>query len=152
MRRSRSRSSWATTPRLAGMIRYNAEGARESAAFEYDATWLSAPDRFSIDPALAARRRARSFHKKTRDGSLFHAAIADTEPDGWGRRVILRDHAKRMQGARRAGRAGGLATLSVTSTSFLRSTIRAGLAPFGSRTRRGFSGALPSRVAARRRR
>ena len=29
-------------PRLAGMVRYNAEGARESAAFEYDASWLSA--------------------------------------------------------------------------------------------------------------
>jgi len=89
-------------PRLAGMIRYNAEGARESAAFEYDASWLSAPDRFSIDPALQLVPGAQ-FHKKTRDGSLFHAAIADTEPDGWGRRVILRDHAKRMQGARRAG-------------------------------------------------
>ena len=90
------------TPRLVGMIRYNAEGARESAAFEYDASWLSAPDRFSIDPALQLVPGAQ-FHKKTRDGSLFHAAIADTEPDGWGRRVILRDHAKRMQEARRAG-------------------------------------------------
>jgi serine/threonine-protein kinase HipA len=43
------------------------------------------------------------FHRKTQDGSTFHAAIADTEPDGWGRRVILRDHAKRRQSARRAG-------------------------------------------------
>jgi serine/threonine-protein kinase HipA len=39
-------------PRLVGAIRYNAEGARESAAFEYDASWLAASDRFSIDPAL----------------------------------------------------------------------------------------------------
>jgi len=38
-----------------------------------------------------------------RDGSVFHAAIADTEPDGWGRRVIQRDHAKRRQQARRTG-------------------------------------------------
>jgi serine/threonine-protein kinase HipA len=88
--------------RLLGLIRYNAEGARESAAFEYDASWLSAPDRFSIDPALQLVPGAQ-FHKKTRDGSIFHAAIADTEPDGWSRRVILRDHAKRMQEARRAG-------------------------------------------------
>jgi serine/threonine-protein kinase HipA len=42
-------------------------------------------------------------HKKPRDGSRFHAAIADTEPDGWGQRVVLRDHAKRIQEARRAG-------------------------------------------------
>jgi serine/threonine-protein kinase HipA len=89
-------------PRLLGRIRYNAEGARQSASFEYDASWLSASDRFSIDPALQLVAGAQ-FHKKTREGSVFHAAIADTEPDGWGRRVILRDHAKRMQQARRAG-------------------------------------------------
>ena len=88
--------------RLLGFIRYSAEGARESAAFEYDASWLSAPDRFSIDPALQLVAGAQ-FRKKTSDGSIFHAAIADTEPDGWSRRVILRDHAKRMQQARRAG-------------------------------------------------
>jgi serine/threonine-protein kinase HipA len=89
-------------PRLIGRIRYSAEGARESAAFEYDASWLSAPDRFSIDPGLQLVPGAQ-FHKKARDGSIFHAAIADTEPDGWGRRVVLRDHARRMQEARRTG-------------------------------------------------
>jgi hypothetical protein len=89
-------------PRLLGLIRYNAEGARENASFEYDASWLSASDRFSIDPALQLVAGAQ-FHKKSREGSGFHAAIADTEPDGWGRRVILRGHAKRMQEARRAG-------------------------------------------------
>jgi serine/threonine-protein kinase HipA len=85
-----------------GTIRYSAEGARESAAFEYDASWLAAADRFSIDPALPLVLGPQ-FRKKPRDGSIFHAAIADTEPDGWGRRVILRAHAKRMQEARRAG-------------------------------------------------
>ena len=87
------------TPRLVGRILYSAEGARQSAAFEYDAGWLSADDRFSIDPALQLVAGPQ-FHKKTREGSLFHAAIADTEPDGWGRRVALRDHVKRIQGAR----------------------------------------------------
>lgn len=89
-------------PRLIGMIRYSAEGRRESAAFEYDASWLSARDRFSIDPALPLVPGPQ-FHKRTRDGSIFHSSIADTEPDGWGRRVILRDHAKRMREARRSG-------------------------------------------------
>jgi len=36
-------------------------------------------------------------------GPSFIGAIADTEPDGWARRVILRDNAKRRQGPRRAG-------------------------------------------------
>ena len=91
-------------PRLIGMIRYGADGARESAAFEYDASWLSARDRFSIDPALQLVPGPQ-FHKKARGGSIFHPCIADTEPDGWGRRVILRDHAKRAQQDRRAGKA-----------------------------------------------
>jgi serine/threonine-protein kinase HipA len=85
-----------------GVIRYNAEGARENAAFEYDASWLAARDRFTIDPALQLVPGPQ-FHKKSGDGSIFHGAIADTEPDGWGRRVILRAHAKRLQEARRAG-------------------------------------------------
>ncbi|MBK6687729.1 MAG: type II toxin-antitoxin system HipA family toxin [Deltaproteobacteria bacterium] len=88
--------------RLIGAVRHDAEGARESAAFEYDPGWLAAPDRFSIEPNLPLVAGAQ-FHKKVRDGSIFHSAIADTEPDGWGRRVIIRDHAKRRQEARRAG-------------------------------------------------
>jgi serine/threonine-protein kinase HipA len=43
------------------------------------------------------------FHRKAGQGSVFHAAIADTEPDGWGKRVIQRDHAKCRQQARRRG-------------------------------------------------
>jgi len=45
----------------------------------------------------------RSFIK-SKDGSLFHAAIADTEPDGWARRVTMRDHIKRKQELRREGK------------------------------------------------
>ncbi len=88
--------------RKVGLLRFEAQGARESAAFEYDATWLAAPDAFALEPALPLVQGPQ-FHRKERDGSVFHAAIADTEPDGWGRRVILRDHAKRrleIRGAR----------------------------------------------------
>ena len=85
-----------------GLLRYDQQGARESAAFEYDAAWLGAGDRFAIEPGLPLVAGPQ-FHRKTRDGSVFHAAIADTEPDGWGRRVIQRDHAKRRQEARRRG-------------------------------------------------
>ncbi len=85
-----------------GTLRYDQQGARENAAFEYEAGWLSAAGRFSIEPGLPLVEGPQ-FHRKTRDGSVFHAAIADTEPDGWSRRVIQRDHAKRRQEARRAG-------------------------------------------------
>src|ERR1700679_3072866 len=89
-------------PRKVGLIRFEAQGARESAAFEYDAAWLAAPDSFALEPALPLVRGPQ-FHRKERDGSVFQAAIADTEPDGWGRRVILRDHAKRRREIRGAG-------------------------------------------------
>ena len=92
-----------TQPRLIGEIRYEAQGARERAVFAYDATWLAAADRFALGPTLPLVTGPQ-FHKKTAEGSVFPGAIADTEPDGWGRRVILRDHAKRRQTARRAGR------------------------------------------------
>lgn len=88
--------------RLVGTLHYDQQGARESAAFEYDAAWLADVDRFAIEPELVLVAGPQ-FHRKTRDGSVFHPAIADTEPDGWGRRVIQRDHAKRRQEARREG-------------------------------------------------
>lgn len=94
-----------------GVLRYDQQGARESSAFEYDAAWLAAADRFAIEPGLPLLTGPQ-FHRRTRDGSVFHAAIADTEPDGWARRVIQRDHAKRRQEARRAGREVDLAPLN----------------------------------------
>ena len=102
--------------RLVGTLHYDQQGARESAAFEYDATWLAAPDRFAIEPALALVAGPQ-FHRKVREGSVFHAAIADTEPDGWGKRVIMRDHAKRRQEARRGG--GAVAPGSLNALDYL---------------------------------
>jgi serine/threonine-protein kinase HipA len=85
-----------------GLLHYDQQGARESAAFTYDTSWLASDERFAIEPSLRLVTGPQ-FHRKQGDGSIFHAAIADTEPDGWGRRVIQRDHAKRRQTARRAG-------------------------------------------------
>jgi serine/threonine-protein kinase HipA len=92
-------------PLVIGTILHDAQGARESAAFAYDPSWLSSPERFSVDPTLPLVTGPQ-FHRKTSEGSLFHGAIADAEPDGWGRRVILRDHSKRRDTARRAGGQG----------------------------------------------
>ncbi len=89
--------------RSLGVLRYDQQGARESASFEYDVDWLDAADRFAVEPGLPLVGGPQ-FHRKSRDGSVFHAAIADTEPDGWGKRMIQRDHAKRRQHARRAGK------------------------------------------------
>ncbi|MEI8123154.1 MAG: type II toxin-antitoxin system HipA family toxin [bacterium] len=82
-----------------GELRYDRQGRRENAAFSYTSEWLAHAEHFSIDPMLPLVSGFQ-FHARHGEGSLFHGAIADTEPDGWGRRVILRDHAKRRESAR----------------------------------------------------
>jgi serine/threonine-protein kinase HipA len=88
-----------------GALRYDLQGRRESAAFEYGATWLRDPAHFALGPTLPLQAGPQ-FHRTSKDGSVFPAAIADTEPDGWARRVILRDHIKRRQELRRNGKEG----------------------------------------------
>lgn len=89
-------------PRRVGTLYFDAVGSRERAAFSYTDTWLSSADRFALEPMLPLVTGPQ-FHGKVPNGSVFHGAFADTEPDGWGRRVILRDYAKRRQEARRSG-------------------------------------------------
>ncbi len=86
-----------------GTLRYDLQGRRENAAFEYSAGWRGDPARFALGPTLPLQAGPQ-FHRKAQDGSLFHAAVADTEPDGWAKRVIMRDHIKRRQELRREGR------------------------------------------------
>jgi serine/threonine-protein kinase HipA len=56
---------------------------------------------------MVARRfrslRVRNFIASSQAGSVFHGTLADTGPDGWAKRVILRGHAKGRQAARSAG-------------------------------------------------
>jgi serine/threonine-protein kinase HipA len=86
-----------------GTLTYSRQGTRENTLFVYDDTWLESGNRFEISPDLPLTRE-RYFHKAaTRSDSIFHLAIADTEPDGWGCKVIARDHARR----RKSGKAGG---------------------------------------------
>ena len=82
-----------------GELRYNRQGRRENAAFAYTSEWLNSEERFAIDPALPLVDGFQ-FHARQPNGSVFHGAIADTEPDGWGRRVIMRAHAKKRQSER----------------------------------------------------
>lgn len=88
--------------RRVGTLHFDAVGSRQHSAFAHEDSWLKVAERFALGPGLPLVAGPH-YHRKTRDGSVFHAAFADTEPDGWAKRVILRDHAKRRQEARRAG-------------------------------------------------
>jgi serine/threonine-protein kinase HipA len=79
-----------------GTLLYETSGNRESCSFAYHPEWLVSPKRFALSPDLPLQA-GMMFHPRTRDGSTFFDCIADTEPDGWGKRVILRDHTKRRK-------------------------------------------------------
>lgn len=102
--------------RRIGTLHFDAVGSRQHSAFAYEDSWLKAADRFALDPGLPLVAGPQ-YPRKARDGSVFHAAIADTEPDGWAKRVILRDHAKLRQEARRSGENSGATQL--TALDFL---------------------------------
>jgi len=88
--------------RRVGTLYFDAIGSRQYSAFAYEDSWLKAAERFALDPGLPLVAGPQ-YHHKARDGSTFHAVFADTEPDGWAKRVIQRDHVKRRQEARRTG-------------------------------------------------
>ncbi len=94
-----------------GTLHYDLQRRRENAAFEYAGNWLGDLSRFALGPSLPLVPGPQ-FHRKSPNGSLFHAALADTEPDGWGRRVIARDHAKQRQEERRSGKREDLSPLN----------------------------------------
>jgi serine/threonine-protein kinase HipA len=80
-----------------GQLTYVKDGPREYSAFAYENTWLNDPERFEVSPDLALIKGHQSRRAPSRDDSCFHLALADTEPDAWGRRVIARSHAKARQ-------------------------------------------------------
>ena len=86
-----------------GKLSFNKDGARASSAFAYQHSWLASADRFEISPDLPLVDGHQFRKASTREDSTFHLAFADTEPDGWGCRVIARDHAKRRRAAQLAG-------------------------------------------------
>lgn len=81
-----------------GALTYAKEGRREHSTFAYDHDWLSnAKARFVISPDLPLVAGNQFRKAPSKEDSIFHFAFADTEPDGWGCRVIARDHAKRRK-------------------------------------------------------
>jgi serine/threonine-protein kinase HipA len=83
---------------LVGRMTYAKAGAREFSSFAYDPSWLAHADRFEVSPDLPLILGHQAHKAPSRDDSCFHAALADTEPDAWGRRVIARSHAKARKG------------------------------------------------------
>lgn len=85
-----------------GELQFSQQGQKEVSAFRYFPSWLSNPDCFALSPDLPL---STDFQYRTgsKETSTFAGAIADTEPDGWGRRVINRAHAKRRKTEKDAG-------------------------------------------------
>ncbi len=98
--------------RPVGTLTYSKDGGREFSAFAYADAWLAAADRFELSPDLDLVGGYQYRKPPTKDDSVFHFGFADTEPDGWGCRVIARDHAKRRKAAQTAGNIAGSAALT----------------------------------------
>jgi serine/threonine-protein kinase HipA len=77
-----------------GHLLYVSQGRRELSQFVYDQRWLTHPDHFEISPDLPLHSGYQTRRAPRGVDSVFHFALADTEPDAWGRRVIDRAHAK----------------------------------------------------------
>jgi serine/threonine-protein kinase HipA len=117
---------------LLGRLWTRIRGARETASFEYDKSWLARPDHYGIDPELPPTRGR--FHT---DRPLFNA-FADPSPDRWGQTLLRRNervHARHQKRAPRtllavdfltlvddATRLGALRLQEPGATDFLAST------------------------------
>ncbi|HKU24897.1 MAG TPA: type II toxin-antitoxin system HipA family toxin [Candidatus Sulfotelmatobacter sp.] len=80
-------------PHLVGRLWSRSSKNRESATFEYDATWLENPARFSLEPAL--KLGPGPFHTAA-DLPMF-GAIGDSAPDRWGRTLMRRMERRRAE-------------------------------------------------------
>ncbi len=77
-----------------GKLVYVKAGHREFSQFAYQEEWLANPVAFDISPDLSRILGYQLRKAPSTEESCFFLALADTEPDSWGRRVIARAHAK----------------------------------------------------------
>ncbi len=88
-----------------GTLAFEASGNRRAVSFAYADSWLAHPQRFALSPDLPLTA-GWQFRARGEPGqSTFFGCFADVEPDGWGRTVIGREHARmrHRQPARNAG-------------------------------------------------
>ena len=77
-----------------GRLIYAKNGPREFSQFTYSEQWLTNPLCFDISPDLRRQVGHQLRKPPSKNDSCFFLALADSEPDAWGRRVIARAHAK----------------------------------------------------------
>jgi len=80
---------------LVGKLWSHQRGARQSASFEYDESWLKYSEKFALDPALLLTKG--SFH--TNADQIMFGAIGDSAPDRWGRVLMRRAESARAKEA-----------------------------------------------------
>ncbi len=83
-----------------GRARSNRARGAETVLFEYDSSWLSAPERFSLEPALALTRGAFA----PPAGLSIFGSLGDSAPDTWGRRLMQRAERRSAEREARAVR------------------------------------------------
>jgi len=88
-------------PYLVGRLWPRLSKGREGASFAYDRSWLEAPLRFPLQPALSLD--IGSHH--TREGHCLFGAIGDSAPDRWGRMLMKRVERRTAEREGRASRA-----------------------------------------------
>lgn len=77
-----------------GRLIFVKDGQREFSQFAYNEEWLADAQFFDISPDLQRQVGYQLRKPPTNNDPCFFLALADTEPDAWGRRVIARAHAK----------------------------------------------------------
>ena len=77
-----------------GRLIFVKDGQREFSQFAYSDDWLADSQFFDISPDLNRQSGYQLRKPPTKNDTCFFLALADTEPDAWGRRVIARAHAK----------------------------------------------------------
>ena len=77
-----------------GRLIFVKDGQREFSQFAYSDEWLVDPLFFDVSPDLHRQSGYQLRKPPSKSDSCFFLALADTEPDAWGRRIIARAHAK----------------------------------------------------------
>ena len=84
-------------PVLVGTLYARFRKNRESATFTYDASWLSHPSHFALEPALVFHDLAHHTHT----GQAMFGAFGDSAPDRWGRMLMRRAERRRAKSEKR---------------------------------------------------
>ena len=83
-----------------GRLIFVKDGQREFSQFAYSEDWLADAQFFDVSPDLNRQSGYQLRKPPTKNDTCLFLALADTEPDAWGRRVMARAHAKvRAKGA-----------------------------------------------------